>query len=179
MENRTFDKFVQLLGNYLENRHLGRWRRAQQKEWGQSKSHGFLSVSPQPGPTWQSAESPLPQLPKSGAGPRAGGTGQQPGTAPAAPTTVQSAGGASAAQPGMSGRLKRSPALLFPRPGLRGEGLGEGTGRGGKGGGGRREKGGAGAGGASAERALRARLTDHRGGCKMAQAALPLRPRRS
>lgn len=54
------------------------------------------------------------------------GRGLQLWMAPAAPAPVQSAGGASAAQPGMSGRLKRSPALLFPRPGLRGEGAGGG-----------------------------------------------------
>lgn len=107
------------------------------KEVVRANSEAF-SVSPQPGPTPQSSGSPIssppsPRLARAGAG-----TGLQPGTAPAAPATVQSAGGASTEQPGMSGRLKRSPALLFPRPGLRGEGAGGGDRRGGKGGGGRR-----------------------------------------
>lgn len=180
-ENRIFDNFVQLLGNYLDNIDLDTVQEGAAERVGQRESHsfaGFSAAQTHSAVRWVSTS---PVAPKSGAGPRGRGTGLQLRTAPAAPAPVQSAGGASAAQPGMSGRLKRSPALLFPRPGLRGEGAGGGDREGREGGGGgRREEGGAGAGGASAERAPRARLTDRRGGCKMAQAAvLPLRPRRS
>lgn len=141
-ENRIFDNFVQLLGNYLDNIDLDTVQEGAAERVGQRESRsfaGFSAAQTHSAVRWVSTS---PIVPKSGPGPRGRGTGLQLRTAPAAPAPVQSAGGASAAQPGMSGRLKRSPALLFPRPGLRGEGAGGGDreGReGGAAGGGKRE----------------------------------------
>lgn len=175
MENRIFDNFVQLLGNYLDNTDLDTVQKGAAERVGRRESGSFACFSATRSYSadhWVST----PLAPQVRSWPAGRGPGLQLWMAPAAPAPVQSAGGASAAQPGMSGRLKRSPALLFPRPGLRGEGAGGGDREGKEEG--RQEEGGAG--GESAERAPRARLTDRPGGCKMAQAAaLALRPRRS
>lgn len=116
---------MQLLGNYLDNVDLGTVEEGA-AESGSERIPQLCPFLRNPDPIRSPLGLHFPSPPKSGAGSREVGTGLLLGTAPAPLAPVQSAGGASAAQPGMSGRLKRSPALLFPRPGLRGEGAGGG-----------------------------------------------------
>ena len=51
MEHRTFDKFVQLLGNYLENTHLDTVEEGAAERAGSEQISWLLSASLQPGPT--------------------------------------------------------------------------------------------------------------------------------
>lgn len=172
MENRIFDNFVQLLGNYLDNMTWTRCRRAQQKEWvGENPAACVFLRNPVLLRSPLGFHSPSPQVRSwpAGRGPGCSSDGAR------CPAPVQSAGALVRRAAGNVRPLK-ALAGFVPQtrpPGRRAgggdrEGKEEGGGKGGRAGRGGERRG---------ARTSRARLTDRPGGRKMAQAAaLALRP---